>query len=295
MKEGRGLTIRHLSSLEDYEACTEFQEEVWGRGFSERVSGALLMIANRIGGLAAGAFDETGMLRGFVFGLTGVVDGELVHWSDMLAVRDGVRDRGLGTRLKWYQRQEMLGLGVKLMQWTFDPLQGRNAHVNLNKLGTVCREYVQNMYGNTDSPLHRGVGTDRLIAVWELDSERVRERLEGGGGGSVEPLDVGGAPAVSGRDGLSAGLPEILPIHGDGDLPMPGEPLLGMDAPRLLLPIPTDIGAFMEDDMPSAVRWREATRDAFLHYLPRGYEVRGFIRGGWTSSYLLVASGEDHP
>ena len=165
------VTIRPFASRSEYEACTDLQEEVWGRGFSEKVSAAILMIANKIGGLAAGAFDEEGVLKGFVFGITGVMDGKLVHWSDMLAVRDGERDMGLGTRLKQYQREVLLGRGVSEMRWTFDPLQGRNAYVNFSKLGIVAREYAQDMYGETDSPLHRGVGTDRLVATWTMDQE----------------------------------------------------------------------------------------------------------------------------
>ena len=172
-----GMTIRPIASLEEYETCAEFQEEIWGRGFSEKVPPAILMIANRLGGLAAGAFTTDGTLEGFVFGLTGVIDGKLVHWSDMLGVRPGGRDSGLGTRLKGYQRAVLLEKGIREMRWTFDPLQGRNAHVNFAKLGIVSREYVESMYGDTDSPLHR-IGTDRLIATWEMDSPRVIERMK---------------------------------------------------------------------------------------------------------------------
>ena len=114
-----GSTIRPFASLEEYEACAAFQEEIWGRGFSERVPPAILMIANRLGGLAAGAFAEDGTLDGFVFGLTGLLDGKLVHWSDMLGVRPGIRDTGLGTRLKGYQRAVLMERGITEMRWTF--------------------------------------------------------------------------------------------------------------------------------------------------------------------------------
>lgn len=267
------VPIRPISTLKEYEACTDLQEEVWGAGFSEKVSAAVLMIANRIGGLAAGAFDGDGVLQGFVFGLTGMADGELVHWSDMLAVRTGERDRGIGTRVKLYQRQVMMERGVKEMRWTFDPLQARNAHVNFAKLGIVCREYVENIYGQTDSPLHRGIGTDRLVASWRLDSPRVVARL---GGSTGEPWDESVTP------------PGILPVLEDGPRPSPGRPVLGLRHSRLLLPVPSRIGPIMDEDMPLAVRWREATRSAFAHYLSRGYEAREFSRGEVSSTYLLV-------
>lgn len=272
------VQIRPLSSLEDYEACTRLQEETWGDGFSERVSAAILMIANRLGGLSAGAFDEKGALQGFVFGLTGIMEGETVHWSDMLAVRGKARNRGLGTRLKLYQREALLARGIRRMHWTFDPLQGRNANVNLCKLGIVCREYVRDMYGQTDSPLHRGVGTDRLVATWEMDSRRVKART-GKGERSPTAAEV-------------AGLPRVLPFRAAGDFPVPGEAVLGLDDPGLLLAIPRSVDEMMDADLPLAVRWREATREPFLHYLSRGYEVREFVREGMTSSYLLVDSGE---
>lgn len=268
------MRIRPFATLEEYEACADFQEEIWGEGFSEKVSAAILMIANRLGGLAAGAFDDGGELQGFVFGLTGLMDGRLVHWSDMLGVRDGGRDRGLGTRLKRYQREVVLARGVREMRWTFDPLQARNAHVNFNKLGIVSREYVENMYGDTDSPLHRGIGTDRLLALWLLDSERVTDRLEKG-------------PVRSGPT-TWADAPTILGAEMTGQFPVPGEPVLGREESAVRLTIPGALEAMMETDLPLAVRWREASREAFLHYLGRGYEVRELLRDRTTSSYILV-------
>jgi chorismate synthase len=269
-------TLRTLSSLAEYQACTELQEEVWGRGFSERVSAATLMIANRLGGLTAGAFDDGGHLQGFVFGLTGLMDGELVHWSDMLAVVPEARDQGLGTRLKHYQRDVLLSRGIRRMHWTFDPLQGRNAHVNFSKLGVESREYVQDMYGETDSPLHRGVGTDRLVAVWEMDSERVRKRLAGEEK-YPDPEEV-------------RSLPRALAVEEEGGFPSPGNPMLDHSEDRILLNVPGDLDAIMEYNLPLAVRWREATRGPFVHYLTRGYEVREFVRAGGVSGYVLVHS-----
>ena len=269
------MKIRPFESLEEYEACAEFQEEIWGRGFSEKVSAAILMIANRLGGLAAGAFDDEGNLHGFVFGLTGVADDRLIHWSDMLAVRSPGRDRGLGTRLKQYQRAVLLDRGISEMRWTFDPLQGRNAHVNFAKLGIVVREYVENMYGQTDSPLHRGIGTDRLVALWLMDSPRVRDRLGEAWGPS---------PA------MFAGLPQTLEVSEEMGMPAPGDTRLGLDEPDLLLAVPARIGPIMDKAMELAVRWREATREVFLHYLARGFEAREFFRGEATSHYLLTRS-----
>ena len=269
-----GMTIRPFASLDEYEACADFQEEIWGQGFSEKVPPAILMIANRLGGLAAGVFSPDGTLEGFVFGLTGIIDGNLVHWSDMLGVRSGLRDTGLGTRLKGYQRAVLLERGIQEMRWTFDPLQGRNAHVNFAKLGVVSREYVANLYGDTESPLHR-IGTDRLIATWEMNSARVLERFN-------RPVHAGGDVGS-----LAQAVPVLEAEPRRGGF-FPGTPLLHEGSRTVSVSIPESINHLMAHDMDLAVAWRQASREAFVHYMGRGYEVREFLRGQGTSTYLLI-------
>ncbi|MDT8342324.1 MAG: hypothetical protein RQ751_12495, partial [Longimicrobiales bacterium] len=175
--------IRELSGMAEFTRAVAFQEETWGSGFSERVPRSMMKVTQRLGGVVAGAFRADGAadgaMVGFVFGVTGVEAGRVVHWSDILAVSPDVRDRGVGVRLKRFQRDAVLARGVTRMYWTFDPLESRNAYLNLGKLGAVAREYEPDMYGASDSPLHRGLGTDRFVAVWKLDSERVRRRLAG--------------------------------------------------------------------------------------------------------------------
>jgi chorismate synthase len=287
--EPESLRIRPFDDPEDYEACSRLQEEVWGKGFSEKVSPAILMIANRLGGLAAGAFDSRGALVGFVFGLTGIdlEKDELVHWSDMLAVRAEARDRGLGSRLKAYQREVLLGRGVERMHWTFDPLQGRNAWVNFAKLGIRTREYRPDLYGETDSPLHRGIGTDRLVATWRMSSRRVVDRMRGD-------------EAPPGREDMR-GVPRVLAVveeetasgeEAEPSLPAPGPLETGRFEPRLLLPVPSHVDRMMTGNLALAVRWRRATREAFLHYFGAGYEAREFVRGDPVSHYVLDKTEE---
>lgn len=286
--------VRHLASLDDYRACVALQEEVWGNGFSERVPTAILKVGQELGGVSAGAFDGSGRLDGFVFGLTGLDDeGEPVHWSDMLAVRSDVGGRGLASRLKWFQRQAVLDRGVTRMRWTFDPLRARNAHLNLNKLGAVVREYRENMYGETDSELHRGIGTDRFVALWRLDSPFVASRA-----GRASPQDGRRRSDTAGVDARSTGLEPVVPAletsrtDGEPD-PRPGALRLGLDAPRIGVPIPSDIGAVMARDGVLAAAWREATREVLVHYLARGYEVTELIGGNDVVTYLLEARSEN--
>jgi chorismate synthase len=170
------VEIRPLATHDEYAACVALQREIWGREFTDTVSPSVLQIAQRIGGVSSGAF-EGGRLMGFVFGLTGVRRGAIVHWSDMLAVREEARNTGIATRLKAHQRERVLAVGGTTIYWTFDPLVARNAHINFNKLGVAVDEYVPNMYGVTDSTLHGGIETDRLVVAWGLmDGARVEGR-----------------------------------------------------------------------------------------------------------------------
>jgi len=171
------IELRELRTQAEYAACVRLQRETWGANFSQTVPPAILQVAQKVGGVCGGAFDD-GELIGFVFGITGIQNGQPVHWSDMLAVRASYRDQGIGAKLKWYQRRVLLERGVTRMLWTFDPLQTKNAHLNFALLGVIAREYVVDMYGQTDSPLH-AAGTDRLIAIWEMASARVRALASG--------------------------------------------------------------------------------------------------------------------
>jgi predicted GNAT superfamily acetyltransferase len=282
------FTIRPFETIEEYRACVALQEDTWGHGFSERVPPAILKVSQLLGGVAAGAYDARGALTGFVFGMTGVRDGETVHWSDMLAVRPGVRDSGLGTRLKAYQREQVMAHGVRKMFWTFDPLQSRNAHVNFTKLGIVVREYARDMYGETDSPLHRGIGTDRFIALWLMDSSRVEERLRRSLAASAHSADPRAAPGTPDPEEALEGAVLVLDADERGAHPGPGKPALDANAPVLAARIPSDVATLMGADMELARAWRAATRAAFERYLGAGWEVSELVRGPRTSTYLMT-------
>ncbi len=279
-----GYEIRPFRTLDDYRDCVVLQEETWGTAFSERVSVAILKVSQRIGGVSSGAYDDSGRLVGFVFGMTGWVDGAPVHWSDMLAVRPELRNAGIGRALKWHQRRVLLDRGVKTMRWTFDPLESRNAHLNLNRLGAVVREYAPNMYGDTDSPLHRGIGTDRFVPLWELDSARVlacweRARARRSGGAGPGPAATAGP--------WPADATVVLDHAARAGVPTPGRPVLDDTAAVVSVSFPSDIQAVKSASLEAAVAWREATRAALMHYLERGYEVRELVRGEPCSRYLM--------
>jgi chorismate synthase len=165
----RRIGIRPLTTAADYAACVELQQLVWGSNAGDTVPALVLQVSQQVGGIAAGAFGARGRLLGCVFGLTGVRHGRLAHWSHLLAVRPEARDRGIGRRLKLYQRSRLQRLGVRTMYWTFDPLVARNAHLNLIRLGARVERYVRDMYRPAgEGPLDRAIGTDRLIVRWDL-------------------------------------------------------------------------------------------------------------------------------
>lgn len=289
------LSIRELDTFEELRECVELQETVWGEGFSERAPISLLRVARRLGGVVAGAFDEGGTMVGFVFGLTGLEDGRPVHWSDMLAVRPGLRDGGVGTRLKLFQRARCLERGVRRMYWTYDPLEARNGRLNLSKLGAVAREYVRDMYGPGDSPLHRGLGTDRLVVQWLLDSARVRARLDGTDR-PPSPDDVAEVPRafpVAAEGPLAEPRPEAdAPGPGTGG---PDRAASALGGAARVVPVPARIQALKDDDPGLAVRWRGAVRAALEEGLDAGLEVTELVRTSSAVHHLLMEPRESAP
>lgn len=171
------IIVRKCERLDEFHRCVDLQREIWGEADLEVEPATMFVVAAHTGGQVLGAF-EGDRLVGYTFAMVGLRERMPYLHSHMTGVREGYRDRGVGRMLKLFQRTEALGRGIRLVQWTFDPLEIRNAHFNLNRLGAICREYQANLYGVTTSPLHRGLATDRLLAEWHLDSARVVAAIE---------------------------------------------------------------------------------------------------------------------
>jgi predicted GNAT superfamily acetyltransferase len=167
-----GIVVRKCESLNDFNDCVTLQREIWGESDLEVEPVTMFIVATNTGGQVIGAFDGASLV-GYTLAIAGFQGGLVFLHSHHTGVRRGYRDRGVGRLLKFLQREEALSRGIRLIQWTFDPLELRNAHFNLNRLGAICRRYQSNLYGITTSPLHRGLPTDRLLAEWHLDSPRV--------------------------------------------------------------------------------------------------------------------------
>jgi predicted GNAT superfamily acetyltransferase len=174
------VVIRKCEALEEMQACFALQKEVWKFSDAELVPVRIFVLATKIGGHVIGAFDGQELI-GFAVALPGMRGGHSYLHSHMLAVRQQYRNRGLGRRMKLFQREEALARGFELMEWTFDPLEIKNAYLNIEKLGAIARRYNVNQYGITSSPLQGGLPSDRLVAEWWMNSERVTALLAGNG------------------------------------------------------------------------------------------------------------------
>jgi len=276
------VDIRDLTSHEACRAVVDLQVAVWGRD-AEIVPASVLLVSAKRGGILVGAYDES-RLVGFVWSMPGWRNGQATHWSHMLAVHPDARRRGLGEALKLAQRDRALAQRVDLIEWTFDPLQAPNAHLNFSRLGATASTYLVNAYGEMQGPLHRGTATDRLIAEWSLRSAHVERRIASIGAGSASP-----ARAVSVRSAELASAPVAIDTRDEDGWAVCGATKLALDARRIFIPVPPNFTEMLQEAPELARRWRETTRHAFTEYFARGYRAVDFFQG----RYLLVATESD--
>jgi predicted GNAT superfamily acetyltransferase len=270
--------IRQAKSHQDFEACVAVQRAVWG----VEVTPALQMIATNFAGgsLFIGETDASEVV-GFAYAFPAIRGGVAHLHSDMLAVLPGYRQQGLGVKLKWAQREEALARGVSLITWTFDPLQARNAQLNLRRLGGVAGEFIENFYGVTGSELHHGLPTDRLVVRWELLAGRVVELATQG-----EPPPTVPKPP----------LPRINDVRWQAGWPVSSEPRTDLEDPELLLEIPPDFDTLCQAAPRMAEDWHRKIRIALKAYFERDYHAAEFApteeRGRRGPLYVLRRS---HP
>lgn len=275
-----GITYRRLDwAAGEQRAVVELQADIWA---AEMVTPHhQLIAAEHVGGLVIGAFDADGCV-GFSYGFPAHRDGSTWLHSHQTGVRDRHRDRGIGRVLKWLQRSLALVAGYRRVTWTFDPLQARNARVNLAVLGATAASYEVDYYGRLPGELNEGLATDRLFVDWELTSPAVvagfRRFLERTGVDWPAPLGAGGeqapAPASTGTSPRSASGAEVIPteVGPDGCRLPTGEVRLRLDDAVVRVETPADLDrlrAVAGDE--AAARWREAHRRAFGAYFDRGY------------------------
>jgi predicted GNAT superfamily acetyltransferase len=177
-QSGVEIRIESLTELEQFDRCVELQLAIWSYSEGDLIPRRMFLIASRIGGQVLGAFHGD-LMAGFAMALPGYRNGHPYLHSHMVGVLAEYRNAGVGRRLKFAQREDALARGIELMEWTFDPLEIKNAHLNIAKLGAISRRYKRDFYGPSSSPLQGGLPTDRVYAEWWLRSERVTRVLAG--------------------------------------------------------------------------------------------------------------------
>ena len=273
------MTLSDLKTLDECRAVVDLQVAVWGRDMETVPAGVLLVSAKR-GGILIGAA-EGGRLAGFVWSMPGLRGEVRSHWSHMLAVLPEFRGRGLAEALKLEQRQRALAQGADLVEWTFDPLQAGNAHLNFVCLGAIASEYLADAYGSLSGPLHRGTPTDRLIAEWWIRRPHVERRLA-----------ERSAPVVARSAGVFES-PYAVEAREEGGWMVAGRVDTDLDARRVRIPVPPCFGQMQAQATPLALAWRMATRQAFQAYFGRGYRAVDFFldRASGGGEYLISDRG----
>lgn len=271
------IGVREARGREDYDACVRLQREVWGLCDLEITSAIQLIATVHAGGLLLVAEAPGQGIVGFSYGFAGLCAGKPHLHSDMLAVLPAWRGHGVGLRLKWAQREAALARGLGLVTWTFDPLRARNARLNLHHLGASCRELLPDLYGRTSSALHHGLATDRLLARWELRGARVLR------------LAAGGRAAAGGRGTARGAAARMNQLRSVAGLPVSSSPRLELEAPRLLLEIPSDWDAVCRADHGLASEWQDLVRRALVSAFARGYAAVDVAvpKAGESVAYVL--------
>jgi predicted GNAT superfamily acetyltransferase len=246
------VEIRHCRTIAEYEECLRLERVTWGHGIL--VPTAIFVVAQETGGQILGAYAGNEMV-GFTLALAGVHEGRPFLHSHMTAVLEPFRDRGVGRKLKLFQRDDALARGFQLVEWTFDPLELKNAHFNFMRLGAIARRFIPNCYGVTESPLHAGMPTDRLVAEWWLDSPRVNSLL---------------AAPTEGRAQAAQPQPQIEP------------PVCAAT-----ISVPLNVTELRQRDRAAAQKIQSDVRAQFESCFARGYAATGIVTRGANAEYML--------
>ena len=250
------VEVRLLRSVAECRQCERIQMQVWG---ALAVGGEVMTVTQKYGGAVIGTMVD-GKVVGFIYAFLARYHGRLIHWSHMMAVEAKFRDQGFGFRMKLMHRELALAQGLKSICWTYDPLQSRNARLNISRLGAGVDQYVPDCYGQFPSRLEKGLPSDRFVVNWRIGTARVRERLRHGALPFEPALRRVNETRLNAR-----GLLENRALR------------LDLTDPRLLVEIPSCTDAMRSEALPLARRWRLETRRILERYLSVGYGVEDFF------------------
>jgi predicted GNAT superfamily acetyltransferase len=278
-RAGIKVSIGPFRDLADYGSCLDIQREVWRFEDIDIVPVPTLLALNHYGGILLGAYSDVGEMTGFVCSILGMENGGLIQHSHMLAVRKPYRNLDVGYRLKLAQRDEAIKRGIRVINWTFDPMQPLNAYFNMRKLGAWASTYQENFYGDTTSALHRGLPTDRLVARWELDAEPVKKRLDAGRSRSDLASGLRKFEVINTLKETVPGLAASSPAR------------LDCAAEQFLFEVPYNLSDIKNRDLQIALDWQARMRQVFGNYFRKGYAATDFWiskdRGRLRAFYLF--------
>jgi predicted GNAT superfamily acetyltransferase len=284
------VRVRPLCRAADYEAILDIQRRVWGQNETDLTPTHQFRITARLGAILLGGWIGN-RLAGFVYSFPAVFEGRLVQHSHLLAVLPEYQGRGVGKSLKWAQRDRAIELGYDLITWTFDPLQAKNANLNLHSLGAVTRTYWRDFYGAQEAlVLGPGVRTDRFLAEWAIRSGRVASRRAGGPGRKISP---DAAHALAAKDSNPAPGGRVQTGRDKADVPpRPGKPNLTLGGKVVLAEIPGAVNALRKQPDVIAA-WQRGLRRVLEHYFGRGYVVDDFVFGDRCFYALKLLSAKE--
>ena len=271
------ITIRSLTTLSQIEPIEELQKDVWGYGASLDAPfpypARCLFEFAESGGLIAAAFEGESYMIGFAAAWVGIdkTSHQLYLHSQLVGIRESFRDRNIGYRLKLHQKEFAAESDIPSIRWTFDPLQTRNAYLNLHKLGAVVRVFVPDYYGGLGGKMNRGLATDRFWAEW-----------------SVNPTKQGEADISPSVISDIAKLRVINEVQDANERSLITKINLDLDDDLLLIELPENMQQLRQTDPDVVADWQRQLRKVFMHYLPR-YTIVDYIRQDGKGFYLLTA------
>jgi len=288
------IRIERLSTVEHYRECERLQHAVWRmRDEMMVVPLHLLLTLQRNGGIVLGAFTGTDELVGFVCGFPGLYGSgwrKLKHCSHMMGISERYRGTGIGERLKRAQRDAVLSQGLDLITWTYDPLQGASAALNIGKLGGICRTYIRDLYGPMEDELNGGLPTDRFDVEWHIRSPHVTDRLAG----------LRKRPTLAALREAGARILNPASVRADG-IPCPADTVAALEGPTVLVEIPSSIAAVKAADLGMARAWRVQTSALFESAFARSYTITDVVSdtdrvprgdGALRRTFYVLTQGE---
>lgn len=268
------IEIRDLSTYDEFLQVQELHQIIWGLPEGAGLYPPMLNTAAHNGGIVLGAFDGEKMV-GFGFGFLGMHQNQIIKLcSQTVGILPLYRGRGIGTRIKWAQRERALVNGISLITWTFDPLEARNAFLNLHKLGGICKDYKTNIYGDNFSIFGKGMPSDRFIVEWWIKNERVQQCSR-----NIEEKTY------------DTNIPIINKTLEENNFRLPSSVDLKLTKSELYVEVLSNIQELRKNNLDLAYDWRIKTRQVFQTYFSQGYHaidvVRRSTNKGYRTYYLL--------